>query len=162
MKYAITFFTLLVFQVGHSQTQPEDLVQATIETLFKGMKLGDSALVHQTFSASPSFVSMGRDKQGKPFIRNEELKSFLKAVGTPHAEVWNEEIWGLKISVDGDFAQAWCDYAFYVSDTFSHCGVDAFHLHNDGTSWKIFHLADTRRTEPCKIPATIQSKHAKK
>lgn len=144
-----------------SQSQPEDQVQAVIESLFGGMKRGDSALVHRAFSASPTFVSLGRDKQDKLHVRNEELKDFLKAVGTPHSEVWNEEIWGLKISIDKDFAQVWCQYAFYVTDTFSHCGVDAFHLYNDGTNWKIFHLADTRRKEPCNIPADIQNKHTK-
>jgi hypothetical protein len=70
-----------------------------------------------------------------------------------------EEIWNLKIQMDGDFAQAWCEYAFYYQNKFSHCGVDAFHLIKTTEGWKIFHLADTRRKENCIIPEEIKSKH---
>jgi hypothetical protein len=87
------------------------------------------------------------------------LDGFLKAVGTPHPEVWYEEIWNLKIQIDGDFAQAWCDYGFYIGKTFSHCGVDAFHMHKGKDGWKIFHLADTRRKTECDVPKKIQDKH---
>jgi hypothetical protein len=83
----------------------------------------------------------------------------LDAVGKPHTEVWYEEIWNVKVQVDGEMAQAWCDYAFYIDKTFSHCGVDAFHLFKGKDGWKIFHLADTRRKTGCTIPKEIQDKH---
>ncbi len=65
-------------------------------------------------------------------------------------------IWDPKIEIDGNLAQAWTQYAFYVGKKFSHCGVDAFQLFKgtDGT-WKIFQLADTRQKEGCKIPKEI-------
>jgi hypothetical protein len=56
-------------------------------------------------------------------------------------------------------AQAWCDYAFYVDKSYSHCGVDAFQLFKGKDGWKIFHLADTRRKTGCTIPKEIQDKH---
>jgi hypothetical protein len=62
------------------------------------------------------------------------------------------------IKIDGDFAQAWCDYAFYVGKNFSHCGVDAFQLHKTKEGWKIFHLADTRRRSGCVVPKEIEDK----
>jgi hypothetical protein len=65
----------------------------------------------------------------------------------------------MKIQIDGDFAQAWCDYAFYVGHRFNHCGIDAFHLIREKDGWKIFHLADTRRKEGCHVPEEIQKKH---
>jgi hypothetical protein len=63
------------------------------------------------------------------------------------------------VQIDGDFAQVWCDYAFYTDNTFSHCGIDAFQLHKGKDGWKIFHLADTRRKDNCVIPQDIQNKH---
>ena len=87
------------------------------------------------------------------------VEKWLKGIGTPHPQVYYEEIWNLKIQVDGDLAQAWCDYALYADRTFSHCGVDAFHLFKGKDGWKIFHVADTRRKTPCNIPQTIQDKH---
>jgi hypothetical protein len=79
----------------------------------------------------------------------------LKTVGTPHPEVHNEVIWDEKILVDGNLAQVWMSYAFYLGKKFSHCGVNAFQLTKVDGSWKIFHLAYTRQREGCKIPTTI-------
>jgi hypothetical protein len=42
---------------------------------------------------------IGTDKDGRPFIRYESsLGKLLKAVGTIHAEVFNEMIWDEKVS----------------------------------------------------------------
>ncbi|MFM7855462.1 MAG: hypothetical protein ACKO96_26940, partial [Flammeovirgaceae bacterium] len=63
-----------------------------------------------------------------------------------------------KMEVDGRFAQVWCDYAFYVGNKFSHCGVDAFHLFKGSDNvWRIFHLVDTRRREGCAVPESVSS-----
>jgi hypothetical protein len=138
----------------------EAAVREVITRLFKGMEKGDSALVHSTFTSQVTMATVSRDKNDNPVLHRESsLDGFLKAVGTPHPEAWNEEIWDVKVQIDGDFAQAWCDYAFYITHTFSHCGVDAFQLHKTKNGWKIFHLADTRRKSGCAIPAAVQQKH---
>ena len=114
-------------------------------------------MLHNAFSKEVTMASIGTDKNGKPNIRRESsLDGFLKSVGTPHAEVYHEMIWDEKILVDGNFAQVWTSYAFYLGKKFSHCGVDAFHLvKGEDGSWKIFHLADTRQKEGCKVPSKI-------
>lgn len=62
--------------------------------------------------------------------------------------------------MDGDFAQVWAKYAFYLGRQFSHCGVDAFHLvRNAQDEWKIFHLADTRQKEGCVIPKEVAERY---
>ena len=81
------------------------------------------------------------------------------ALEIPHQDVTAYFATHLHADHVGDFAQVWCDYAFYIGNTFSHCGVDAFQLHKQKDGWKIFHLADTRRTENCTIPKSIQQKH---
>ncbi|MDL5047930.1 hypothetical protein QQ054_18090 [Oscillatoria amoena NRMC-F 0135] len=143
-----------------AQNTPEEEVKAVIGTLFKGMQLGDSAMVRSTFSGDVQFATIGVGKDGVTFRHVvQSAAPFLNAVGTPHGEAWNEEIWNLKISIDGNLAQAWCDYAFYVGKRFSHCGADAFLLHKDKSGWKIFHLADTRRTSSCMVPKEIEEKY---
>jgi hypothetical protein len=138
----------------------EAQVREVIARLFLGMQKGDSALVHSAFAGQVTMATVSRDKRDTPVLQRESsIDGFLKAVGTPHTEVWNEEIWDLKVQLDGDFAQAWCDYAFYITNTFSHCGVDAFQLHKTKNGWKIFHLADTRRKSGCPIPAQVELKH---
>lgn len=147
-----------------SQSQEDKLAaQSPIDRLFIAMNQGDSAMLHSAFTDKVTMATITTDKSGTPVIRHESsLDGFLKAVGTPHAESWNEPIWDLKIEIDGNFAQAWANYAFYRGGKFSHCGVDAFNLFKgiDG-KWKIFHLADTRQKEGCKIPKKVSDKYTK-
>jgi Putative lumazine-binding len=136
-------------------------VQRTIGRLFEGMQRGDSAMVHSAFMPEVTSATISDDKANSPsLVRESTIQDFLVAVvGTPHKNVWNEETWNMTIKVDGNFAQAWCDYAFFIGHTFSHCGVDAFHLFKSKGEWKIFHIADTRRKAPCTIPDKIKAKH---
>jgi hypothetical protein len=160
MRYSFFFIFLFICFSVQAQTSDEKDIQAVVDQLFKGMEKGDSAMVHNAFTKEVSMTTIFRDKTNNPVIINENsLTEFLNAVGKPHKEVWYEEIWNMKINVDGDFASAWCDYAFYVDKNFSHCGVDAFHLFRTKEGWKIFHLADTRRKANCTIPADIEKKH---
>lgn len=149
---------LCVTAFGQTAAEKEEVMKP-IRTLFEGMKKGDSLMVRQAFAKDITMATVFKDKTGTPVINHESsLDGFLKAVGTPHAEVFHEMIWGEKILIDGNFAQAWTDYAFYLGKKFSHCGVDAFHLFKDKDgSWKIFHLADTRRKEGCNIPDHISN-----
>ena len=156
MKLIALLFLCFV-GVAQAQTDQEGMaIMKPITTLFKGMNLGDSAIVHSAFTADATMASIGKDKAGKVTLRRESsLSGFLKAVGTPHKEIWSEPIWDARIDVDGDFAQVWTKYAFYRDKKFNHCGVDAFQLVKQNGVWKIFHLADTRQTENCDVPQSI-------
>jgi len=146
--------------VGFSQQQEEIAVNDVINRLFEGMAKGDSAMVHSTFSKEVTMATSFRDKSNSPVLRRENsIKEFLVAIGTPHPDALYEEIWNVSVKIDGDLAQAWCDYALFVGNAFNHCGVDAFQLHKGKDGWKIFHVADTRRKEGCTIPKNIQDKH---
>jgi hypothetical protein len=165
MKTSVTAFAAIIVLISSNLllaqgVDDKEAVKGVITSLFTGMQKGDSAMVHAAFAGEVTMATAFRDKTGKPMLHREtSIADFLKAVGTPHKETWYEEIWGLDIRVDGDFAQAWCDYAFYIDNKFSHCGIDAFHLHKENGAWKIFHLADTRRKEGCNIPDDIRKKH---
>ncbi|MBL7875905.1 MAG: nuclear transport factor 2 family protein [Cyclobacteriaceae bacterium] len=143
---------------AHGQGSENLAIMAPVERLFKGMNLGDSAMVHSAFTKEVTMATIMKDKTGKQIVRRESsLAGFLKAVGTPHVEPWSEPIWDTKIEVDGTFAQVWAQYAFYSGKKFSHCGVDAFHLVKEETGWKIFHLTDTRHTADCHVPAEVSN-----
>lgn len=157
----MNYITLLIFcmvpVLAGAQSSNESLeVMKTINTLFRGMNLGDSSMVRSIFTDDATLTSISHDKTGKPIIRRESsVAGFLKAVGSPHQEPWSEPIWDARIEIDGDFAQVWAPYAFYVGKTFSHCGVDSFQLIKMEGIWKIFHLIDTRRKSGCTIPKSI-------
>jgi hypothetical protein len=159
-----TFYLILLLFVNSvtakAQTTEEVNVTSVINHLFMGMYKADSLMVRSAFSNEVTMATAYRDREGKPvLLREYSINNFVMAVGQPQAEPLTEEIWNLKIQIDGDFAQAWCDYGFYRGNKFSHCGVDAFQLHKSPEGWKIFHLADTRRKEGCNIPEEIQKKH---
>ena len=144
----------------YAQSTDEQQVKEVIAQLFRGMELGDSAMARKCFMPQVTVATVKASKEGHPVISRENgVAGFLKAIGTPHTATWYEETWNVRISIDGALAQVWCDYAFYLGNKFSHCGVDAFQLFKDGGAWKIFHLADTRRAD-CDIPASIVKKHA--
>lgn len=160
MLYAVGLL-MITGTSAKAQTNDEQAnITKVIEQLFLGMEKGDSAMVRASFTKNTTLATIYKNKNGEPAIHRENsLKDFLKAVGTPHEEPWYEEYWNMKIAIDGDFAAAWCDYALYVGNQFSHCGVDAFHLFKSKDGWKIFHLTDTRRKEPCVVPENIKKKH---
>lgn len=152
----ITVIVLLSGQVFAQSATGKDDIMVPVLALFKGMHAGDSAQVHGAFASEVTFVSIYIAKNGKPVLRKEPLDEFLNAVGTAHAETWSEPIWDVEVSVDGNFAQVWASYAFYLGKKFSHCGVDAFHLfRSEDGRWRIFHLADTRQREGCVVPVAV-------
>jgi len=156
MKFIVVLF-LLYPCIGQAQSDKEsEAIMKPIYTLFTGMRLGDSAMVHTAFAEGATMASVGKDKAGKVTLKRESsIAGFLKAVGSPHNEPWSEPIWDARIESDGDLAQVWTPYAFYLGKKFNHCGVDAFQLVKKDGVWKIFHLTDTRQTENCKVPKSI-------
>ena len=143
----------------HAQTDEMNITEV-IHQLFKAMATADSALLRSTFTKEVTMATIFRNKEGKQvFTREYSTNDFAESIAKTSPGMLSEEIWNLKIQRDGEFAQAWCDYAFYYQKTFSHCGVDAFHLINTEAGWKIFHLADTRRKTDCIVPETIQKKY---
>ncbi len=128
-------------------------IEATVKKMFDGMRKGDSAMVRSVLAKNVRFYGVGTNKNGETVLRESPAQGFLTAVGTPHSEVWDERIWDGKTEIDGDLATYWCQYAFYLGDKFSHCGVDAFQLYRTKEGWKIFLLTDTRRKENCDLAA---------
>jgi hypothetical protein len=159
-KLMALIFLLATATAGFAQSATEkEAIMKPVVTLFAAMQKGDSALLRTAFANEVTMATIGRDKSGKTFIQHESsIKDFQKAIGTAHAEAYNEMIWGEKILVDGDFAQVWTSYAFYLGKKFSHCGVDAFNLVRENGEWKIFHLADTRQREGCVVPDHIKKR----
>ena len=129
----------------------EGEVMAVVKRLFDGMRAGDSSMVRSVFHPQVRLISASTGRDGKPRLNVESsADNFAKAVGTPHAAVWDERIWNEKVQIDGPIASVWVDYSFRTGDTFSHCGIDHFLVvKDDAGAWKIIELADTRRTEGC-------------
>ncbi|MEX0746530.1 MAG: nuclear transport factor 2 family protein [Rhodothermales bacterium] len=138
----------LVLAAPAAAQSPEDDARAVIDRMFDGMRSGDSTMVRSAFHSDARLMTTFT-REGKPMLQTGSIDGFVKAVGTPHDEVWDERIWDVEINVDDNLASAWMKYAFYLGNTFSHCGVNAFQLAKTESGWKVIQVADTRRAVAC-------------
>ena len=143
------FFALssLAVSAQSANTETEE-VKKVINQLFEGMRKGDSTLVRSTFSKGMIMQTIA-NRQGSIQVKTDEPTGFLKAVGTPHTEVWDERITFDQVLIDDNLASVWTSSKFYIGDTFSHCGVNSFQLVKGNEGWQIIYLIDTRRKEAC-------------
>jgi hypothetical protein len=133
-----------------AQSDEESAIKKTINNLFTGMKTGDSTLTRTAF-APVAIMQTITNKEGKTGIRTESVNDFIKFIGTPHQEKYDERIVFTKILIDGPLASVWTDYKFYLGEKFSHCGVNSFQLVKGDQGWQIVYLIDTRRKEGCNL-----------
>jgi len=130
-------------------TSETEAVKKTIRTFFEGMRKADSTLVRSTLAPGAVFHTLSI-RNGQTQLRPNNPSEFVKAVGTPHKEVWDERITFDKVLIDANLASVWTPYEFYLGSTFSHCGYNSFQLVKLTDGWKIAHVIDTRRKEKCK------------
>ena len=160
MKYLFLVFCMWVAAAAGAQdTITGSAIFEPINLLFTGMNLADSAMVRKAFMPDPTMATITKDRNGTTGIRYEDFDKFLAAVGSPRAQPWSEPLWDIAVQSDGNLAQVWAQYAFYAGKKFSHCGVDAFQLlKGDDGKWRIFFIADTRRTEGCEVPPAVSER----
>lgn len=139
---------LLAPAVTSAQVAADRDVLAVVQRLFDGMRAGDSAAVRAVFDPAARMYTIG-DRNGAPALTTDSLDKFVRAIGTPHQQQWDERTANAKIHVDGSLAVVWADYTFYQGDKLSHCGVDTFQLFRGPAGWKVFTISDTRRREGC-------------
>jgi len=147
----IIFSGLILFFCSKLSAQQADTlaIKQSINTLFDAMRKSDSTLLRSVFSKDMILQSVSNDKDGKAILSTENADGFVKAIGTPHAAVYDERIVFDGIKIDGDLASVWAPYKFYLGDKFSHCGVDVFQLMRTADGWKIIYIVDTRRKDNC-------------
>ena len=134
---------------AQAQAVPDrEAILGVTQRLFDAMRAGDSAAVRAVFHPRAAFIG-ALERQGVAAVRFDDPEEFIKAVGTPHEQAWDERTRNEVVQQDGTLAAVWMEYSFYLGGKFSHCGVDAFLLAKDGADWKIVSLADTRRRQGC-------------
>ena len=157
MKKLLIVFLLSLSTALQAQSSPEEeAVMNIVNQVFEAMRTNDSTLLKQCFVEKPNTFTVYTDRNGESKLVTDDFQRFINAIGKPKTQVWNEPIWNEKVEIDGALASVWVDYAFFVDDQFSHCGVDAFHLVKKEGNWQIFHLVDTRRKEDCELPDDLK------
>lgn len=123
---------------------------AAVERMFEGMRTADSAMVRSVFVPGARFAMI--DTRSTPAaIRFDTVGGWIAAIASSNRR-WDEQIYDVQVRVDGNIAQVWAPYTFYLDKQVRHCGVNAIDLLRDGEGWKVTQLADTRRRENCPDP----------
>ncbi|GAA3957050.1 nuclear transport factor 2 family protein [Mucilaginibacter dorajii] len=145
----VSFVVVLASFKAFAQQTDRDAVKQTINTMFDAMRKGDSTMLRFTFHKNIVFEGVANKKDGTVALDIDNPNDFIKAVGAPHKEIWDEQITFSDIKIDGDLASVWTPYKFYLGKTFSYCGVDVFTLIRTPAGWKIIYIIDTRRKDNC-------------
>jgi hypothetical protein len=111
------------------------------------MRKKDTALMRAQFVPNARLVSAA-NTNGMNTIQEMPVDSWVASVGRSTAEL-DERIFTPEVRIDGNLATVWTKYELWVNNAFRHCGFDAFQLGKTPTGWKIFAVADSRRTEGC-------------
>jgi hypothetical protein len=145
MRTLFTSFLLLGGLSVWAQHSP----QAAITELFDAMRASDSARIKRVMHPQASLSSVG-EQGGKLSVGTMPTNDFLGSIASMAKGLANEQVGRMDVRIDGDLAQAWVPYSFYLGDQFSHCGTNAFTLVKDQYDhWQILSVIDTRRTENC-------------
>ncbi len=134
----------------HAQDQASTDVRRSIEIFFEGFHQQDSTVIKSVVSDNIVLQTMGVDKEGNNRMRTDPFDGFMSSIlSIPDSVQYREELLDFKIRVDGPMAHAWTPYKFWINGELSHCGVNSFQLFNDGKTWQIIYLVDTRRRKGC-------------
>lgn len=149
LSLLMIIFALNSNVIAQNQSSKELQIKATINTLFEGMLNSDTVKIRNTFAKKAIMQTIASTPDGKVIARNGSVDAFIKSIGAPHPDKYDERIDFTKILIDGSLASVWTNYKFYIGDKFSHCGVNSFQLLREEDGWKIIYLIDTRRKDNC-------------
>jgi hypothetical protein len=154
MKFSkILIIVVFIFSfTGNSTAQSENEadIKKVIKLFFKGLQSGDSTTIKKTITSDAILQTTFIDKEGESILRTEDFNKFLKSIASKKSEDnWEEKLLSYNIQIDGNMANVWTPYKFYLNYKFSHCGVNSFQLFHNGEKWNIIYLIDTRRRLGC-------------
>ncbi|MEL6256373.1 MAG: nuclear transport factor 2 family protein [Bacteroidota bacterium] len=144
--YFLLFLYLLPF-ISFAQTSEEEKILTIVDQFFSSMEDKDVELAKSLLhTEGHSFRMISPSQESDPEARS--FATYLASLGEAKAK-WREEAIEPKVFIDHNLAMVWTRYKFYIDDTFSHCGTDAFTLTKSKEGWKIVNLSYTVQKEGC-------------
>jgi hypothetical protein len=130
--------------------QDEAGALAAVEQMFEGMRTANPDMVRAVFAEDARFVSV-RGGDGPATISASSPDRWITGIGDSDGK-WNEQIYDVRVLVDGNVASVWAPFTFYFEGSISHCGINSIELLKDAEGWKVTQLSDTRSEEDCPDP----------
>ena len=152
MKLPLFFIFGFMNLLALAQTEEDLQVKQNIIEFFDAFHAQDSIALKKTVYPSILLQTIGADKEGKSFLKTENFDDLVKSITSiPDSTKFEERILSYSIQIDGNMANAWTPYEFWINNEFRHCGVNSFQLFREENTWKIIYLIDTRRKNDCSV-----------
>jgi hypothetical protein len=129
----------------------EEQVVAVAEALFDAMRSKDTGTLRRLMLPEARLVAIDETQEPRT-VAWTDLEQFIERIAGLETEIL-ERMWSPTAEIDGSIATLWAPYDFHRAGTFSHCGIDAFHMVRIGDAWKIAHVTYNRRLEGCSGPS---------
>ena len=124
-----------------AQNRPNPM--ESVERFFQAFHAKDSLGMQQLMSPKARLLR-STFKNGQAIVQENDLNRFIRAVATRKDSPKWEELLGQPIVQQHlNLATVWVPFRFYLDNTLSHCGYNAFSLSWDGHIWQILSLIDT-------------------
>lgn len=143
MKNLFLLLVLISISV-FSQESP----QAVVEDFFVAFHAKDTIALQKVCHLDIAMQTVTNAKE-KSRLKTDKSEDFYKSIASiPNNFSFEERILDYKIQTDGNMANVWTPYEFYINGKLSHLGVNSFTMIKEpDNNWKIVHLIDTRRKD---------------
>lgn len=148
-KTAIALITVFILSLSAAAQKTDDktAVLGVVQALFDAMRAADAAAILATGTADNSLVAIQKGRDGKSKVSVISANEFTKFFTKPNAV--KEVMYDHNVAIDGDWAQVYGRYVFFVGDKISHCGINQFNLVRTNAGWKIANGASTMDPAAC-------------
>lgn len=152
MKNFLFCIVLTIITGASAQAEfTEAQAKSMVNTFFEGFHKGDPAMMKTVLASDVTMQTASTGKDGKHIVSKGGGQELLNAIANkPADQKWSEKILGYTVQIDGNLAHVWTPYEFWLNDTFSHCGANAFTIAKTNAGWRIINIIDSRRRDNCK------------
>ena len=138
----IILIGLMLFSTGLFAQEHSHPMEA-VERFFTAFHAKDSLGMQEVMHPKARLLRAAVSNKQSVVVENN-LEKFIRAVATRNASpTWEEQLGEPVVQQDQNLATVWVPFRFYLGGKLAHCGVNAFTLVVEGTSWKILSLMDT-------------------
>lgn len=124
-----------------AQNRPNPM--ESVERFFQAFHEKDSLGMQQLMSPKARLLRSTL-RNGRAVVQENDLNRFIRAVATrKDSPKWEERLGQPIVQQHLNLATVWVPFRFYLDNTLSHCGYNAFSLAWNGQRWQILSLIDT-------------------
>lgn len=150
IKIAVVLAMFLVAPVSNAMGTAAEKAQvrAILDQVFDAMRAGDDEALKLLLLPDTKLDRISPDKP----VERGDSSGWIGWVSTLSPGQADEQIFDVKIHVEGPLAVAWAPFTIAIDGELKSCGVNQFTLVKHANGWKVAYLIDTHTPEKC-LPA---------